>query len=113
MMQIETCSPEMIKIQKYIQEHYQAQISLQKLSEMVGYSPNYISTIFKKECGINVRDYVKYIRIERAKELLITTELFAYQIASCTGFSDESYFSRIFKRATGMSPNKYRNQMIE
>ena len=103
----------MLKIQKYIEEHYHMHISLNDLSGMVGYSPNYISTIFKKECGINIRDYVNLVRIEHAKELLVSTELYAYQIAVSTGFSDESYFSRIFKRATGMSPNKYRNKRTE
>jgi two-component system response regulator YesN len=92
----------------YIQEHYKANINLNDLAKMAGYSNSYLSAVFKKECGTTISDYINSVRISKAKELLRETEMYSYNVAKNTGFTDESYFGRIFKKYTGMSPDKYR-----
>jgi two-component system response regulator YesN len=65
--------------------------------------------VFSQEMGETFRDYLIRIRIERAKELLRTTTLKCYEVAYQSGYNDAHYFSHIFKKATGLSPQSYRN----
>ena len=64
--------------------------------------------LFKKELGVNLTNYIMNYRIEKAKELLRSTNLRSYEIAEKVGFLDESYFSRTFKKVTGQSPNSFK-----
>ena len=75
---------------------------------MVGLSPNYFSTIFKKELSLSFSEYLSRYRIEKSIELLITTNLKTYEIAWQSGYSDEGYFGKTFKKYTGKKPNEYR-----
>ena len=85
-------------------------LSLQAVSEAVDLSPAYFSQLFKKEKGINLSSYIAERRIEQAKDLLRITEWKAEDIARQTGFSTATYFGRVFKKSTGMTPNSYRRQ---
>ncbi len=85
-------------------------LSLQTVSGVVGLSPAYFSQLFKKEKGINLSSYITERRIERAKDLLRATERKAEDIARQTGFASATYFGRVFKKSTGMTPNGYRRQ---
>lgn len=93
---------------KFINKHYKEELSLEKVAEYLQLSPSYLSNVFKKETGQNFIDYVTEVRINRAKFLLKTTDLRIAEIARESGYADEYYFSKVFKKNVGESPMKYR-----
>lgn len=74
----------------------------------LGYSYEHLSRVFRKQYGLTPNEYVQSIRIERAKDLLRHTDLIIAAIADSVGYADPVYFSRLFKRHTGISPGKFR-----
>jgi two-component system, response regulator YesN len=97
----------------YIKLHHNEEISLNQIADLINISPNYFSTLFKKELDMNFSEYIINYRIEKAKELLLGTRLLSYEISQRVGFRDGAYFSRTFKKATGLSPNEYRKRWFE
>ena len=71
-------------------------------------TPNYISQLFKREAGVTFVQYITQKRLEDAKELLLATQKSIEEIAAEVGVKDYCYFQKIFKKATGMPPGKYR-----
>jgi AraC-like DNA-binding protein/ligand-binding sensor protein len=98
------------KAERYIQENYSRKISLQEIAKVSGLSAPYFSTIFKEERGENLSTYLNRLRIEKASRLLLKTDMPLSDIARACGFEDQSWFSRMFKSYTGLSPGKYRGQ---
>ncbi|MCL6456898.1 MAG: response regulator [Gorillibacterium sp.] len=98
------------KIEKYIRSHYQTDLSLQEIAERFFLSREYISRRFKQEFGENLSDYIGRVRIDQAKLLLTNPHIRIAQIASMVGYADEKYFSKVFKKLTGCSPNDYRHR---
>jgi YesN/AraC family two-component response regulator len=98
------------KAERYIWEHYTRKISLQEIAGVSGLSAPYFSTIFKEEMGENLSYYLNRLRVEKAATMLVETELSLSEIASACGFEDQSWFSKIFKGFTGLSPGKYREK---
>ena len=96
----------------FVKCNYNTCISLQRVAEHVNLSTAYISYLFKKELQINFIDFVNGVRVDKARELLLETYLKSYEISEKVGFSDNTYFSRVFKKVTGMSPNEYRKQWV-
>ena len=97
------------KVIDYIKENYHLNdISLSDISEKFFVSPSYLSRLFKKETGKNLSDFINEYRIEKAKQLLLTTDLKTYEVADRVGIPDPHYFSRLFKRYTGYSPSEYK-----
>lgn len=94
---------------EFIQEHYQENISLQILEEHIGVSASYISHIFSQNSRESFLDYLNHYRIERAMELLSTTEKTVQEVAVLCGIPSTNSFNRIFKKYTGTTPGKYRN----
>lgn len=97
----------------YIRENYNAPISVNWLAERFGMSPNYFSTMFKKETGRSAGSYITAMRIEKAKEMLTQNDQSAGDIARETGYDDAQYFFRVFKRETGQTPIQYRSRVRE
>ena len=93
---------------KYIQEHYMQQISLEEVSDAIGLSPAYLSTMFKKELGINFSDCLISCRIDAAKELLKNGEDSINEVAEKVGYADPKYFSKTFNKVVGLKPSVYR-----
>jgi len=98
------------KAENFIMENFTKKISLKEISDVAGLSPPYFSTIFKEEMGENLSKYLNRLRVEKASRLLLETEMSLSEIAACCCFEDQSWFSKIFKAYTGISPGKYRNQ---
>ena len=96
-------------VKQYIAKNYMKKIQLQDLATLVYLNPVYLSVCFKNEVGINVVDYIIEYRVERAKELLRNTQENVYAVAEAVGFSEPRYFTKIFKRYVGKTPNEYRN----
>jgi len=98
------------KAENFILENYTRKISLKEISSVAGLSPPYFSTIFKEEMGENLSKYLNRLRVEKASRFLLETDMSLSEIAACCCFEDQSWFSKIFKAYTGISPGKYRNQ---
>lgn len=102
------CSKPVVQCQDFIRHHLMERISLNKLAEFVNLNPSYLSTLFKRETGLSVTDYITAQRIEAAKNLLSYSELSPTEIAQSLGFNTGSYFSKVFRTQTGMTPTQYR-----
>jgi YesN/AraC family two-component response regulator len=93
----------------YIRENYTRKVRLKEVADVSGLSAPYFSTVFKEEMGENLSNYLNRLRVDRAAKLLIDTDLSLSEIAGSCGFEDQSWFSKIFKSYTGLSPGKYRD----
>lgn len=96
------------KAKKYIADHIGEEITRKEVADYVYLNPDYLSKLLKKETGFSFSEYVMDRRVFRAKMLLQTTGKNIQEIAGATGFNSASYFSKIFKQETGMSPAAYR-----
>lgn len=92
----------------YIREHYQEGLTQEEIARKLEITPEYLSTLFKRELGINFSTFLKQFRISHAKRLLKGTDMKIYEIASAVGYSDSKYFQRVFKEQIGISPGEYR-----
>lgn len=93
---------------KFVEEHYSEKISLNQVASLLGVSVGHLSSSFKRQTGKNFMDYVTEYKVERAKELMDSGNGYmVYEIADMLGFDTPFYFSRVFKKVTGMSPRDY------
>jgi len=99
------------KAMEYVAAHYNEEsITIEKVCKNLGVSSAYFSTVFKKETGKTFVTYLTDYRMDKAKELLMTTDKKTYVIALEVGFTDPNYFSYVFKRQYGITPSKFRNK---
>ena len=97
----------------YLSEHaFEASFSLTELADHIGLNPNYLSGVFKTNFGIAFQDYVMNMRLERAKILLLSTEMKNYEIADAIGIDDVNYFGVRFKNKFGLSPKQYKQRIL-
>ena len=96
---------------KYIQEHYAQALTLQVLSGEFKMSESYISSLIKKRTGKGFSEHLMEIRIRKAQEYLRTTNDSIETIAERVGYPDYFYFTKVYKKATGISPAAYRRQL--
>jgi two-component system response regulator YesN len=92
---------------RYIEEHYEKRITLLEISEMLGISAGYFSSLFSQKMGKTFSDYVNWVKICHAKRLLEEHQYLVYEVAEMLGFENAYYFSRVFKKVTGMTPTEY------
>jgi YesN/AraC family two-component response regulator len=93
---------------RYMQEHYAEKLSLNEVAEMNYISPWHLSKLLKKDTGENFINILNRIRVDNAKKLLKNPALKIYEISERVGFTDIAYFSKIFKKFAGITPNEYR-----
>lgn len=96
------------KAMSYISDNFASNITLDDVARHVHLNPAYFSTIFKQSCGSPFKEYLNMVRIEESKRLLANTDYSVVDIAVATGFMDQSYFSKVFKKYTGLTPKQYR-----
>ena len=94
----------------YIQEHFAENLTINVLAEHYGMSPNYFSSMFKKEMSRSAVNYITELRINQARELLYHSELSVVDISKKVGYEDSQYFFRVFKKYLGMTPLQYREE---
>ncbi|MGI2293546.1 helix-turn-helix domain-containing protein [Paenibacillus sp. GXUN7292] len=97
----------------YIETEYQAQhLSLESAAERFNMNPSYFGQIIKRETNKTFLQYLSYIRIQKAKELLDDHELKIQEVAEATGYGNRSTFIRVFKAQVGITPSEYRNRLM-
>lgn len=97
----------------YIKSNLTSDLSLENLAAEAKFAPSYFHKLFKASTGKPLHKYIEDLRIEQAKNMLITTEMTLTQIAYECGFSSQSYFSYAFKRYTSMTPRAYAKKVME
>jgi two-component system response regulator YesN len=97
------------KINKFVKEHYRENIGRNEIAAYLYLTPEYLSKLYKKQTGKNLKDYIIDYRIEQAK-LLLQRGGRSSEVAQAVGFENFTYFSTLFKKMTGVSPNQYRKK---
>lgn len=92
----------------FVKKNYMKKITLEETAALVYLSPAYFSRIFKDEMGENFNSYVNQVRVEAARKLLLNESVSLTDISTLVGFDGQSYFSKVFKKLTGITPGKYR-----
>lgn len=98
------------RIQAFVKQHYRENIGRNEIGAEFHLVPEYVARVYKKKAGKTLKEYINDYRLEQAQKLLKDTEMRISDIALETGFDNISYFSTLFKKATGMSPNEYRKR---
>ncbi len=97
------------RLQAYIREHLEADLSLTRLAELAHYSPTYLSRLYKQETGTMLFEYITEQRMGKAKQLLRDSNLRIYEIAEAVGYESAPHLIRFFKKRHGMTPQQYRD----
>lgn len=92
----------------YVRCNYNHKLTLEDVAAHVYISKSYLSRLFKEELNTSFTTFVNAVRVEKSKPLVLDRSIPLAQIASMTGFDDQSYFTKIFRRQTGVSPGQYR-----
>lgn len=100
------------KIKKYIDIHYNENISLRSIATKFYMNPVYLGQLFRKSYGVYFNDYLLKLRVQEAKKLLRQTDLRMYEVAERVGFQNADYFVTQFEKLEHMSPTEYRNRLI-
>lgn len=96
------------QVVSFIRNNYMHKITLADVAAHVFLSPSYLSKIFKEEMQTSFNGYLSEVRIEKSKILLLSNDLSIVEVSELVGFVDQSYFNKVFKKQTGMTPKKYR-----
>lgn len=94
----------------YMKRHFSEKLTLEETARYVGFSPTYFSKVFKDEMGVTFNSYLGSLRVEQSKMLLLSGELSVGDVCAAVGFEDQSYFIKVFRKYTGVTPGKYRKQ---
>lgn len=99
------------RVLEIVEQEYMKDISLEQIADRVQLSPSYLSFYFKKETGRNFIKYLTVYRLEKAKELLRTTDIKVITISEMVGYLNSSYFCLLFKNYTGQTPARFREDV--
>ena len=102
--------PLVAAVQSYLEERLHEQLRMEDICTQFGYSRSYLNKLFQSELGVTPLVYATYRKFEKSKALLRETPLNIAQIAAGLGFESPQYFSRVFKRCTGMTPTEFKNR---
>lgn len=94
----------------YVDEHFsKRELSLEEVASVAGMSPSYFAVVFKQVTGQTFNRYLTRLRINRAKDLLLYSDLRSYEIAEAVGYENASYFARVFRKVEGATPSDYKS----
>lgn len=106
-------NPAMKKLLQYIKEHLDEPLSLTEVAKQFHFNPSYLSNYFTMHNDEGFSEYLTRVRIERASELLREGDATISEISSMVGYSDHSYFTKVFRKLKGISPSQYRREAQE
>ena len=98
------------EIQQIVKEKYMENITLESIAQDLNFSFFYLSKIFKQNTGISFTEYLTDYRIRKAGEMLQSSDLSIKEIAYATGFRSQGYFSKVFRKYTGLMPTEFRTK---
>lgn len=99
------------KVTSYVSAHYQEKLTLASVAAAVSFSAEYLSRMFVKETGMNFVTYLNNVRLQHAVAMLEHTDKRIYEIAESVGYTSVSYFSTVFKKNFGITPNEYQMKL--
>jgi two-component system response regulator YesN len=99
-------------VKQYIEDHYGEDLSLNLLADLVYLSPNYLSNMFTKVTGSSLNRYIRQFRMEKARSLLVESNMKISEIGAAVGFTSTSYFIRTFQKVYGVTPVSYRSEYL-
>lgn len=102
--------PNMKMLLEYMHEHFDQPLGLAEVAKHFHFNPSYLSSYFSSHKKEGFNEYLNKIRIEKAEELLRSDHVTISEISSMVGYSDHSYFCKVFKKFTGLSPSRYRRK---
>jgi len=103
------CSIHVVRCIDYMHDNLHSRITIEELAELVGVTPPYLSRLFKKETGVSVSEYVQQLKMEAARNMLLYSDFTPAKISSILAFPDQSYFTQVFKKYTGLTPRKFQS----
>lgn len=110
---MKSTSRAVLNVIQFIRENYSnADLSVKMLADRVYLTPTYLSTLFRKETGKTISDFIIEVRIERSKDLLVKQNIKLIEVAESVGYGDANYYAKVFKKQTGMAPSTYREKYI-
>ncbi|MBD3919920.1 helix-turn-helix domain-containing protein [Paenibacillus sp. PR3] len=95
-----------------IRQQYAEDISLQSVARQINVNPSYLSRVFKQETGSNFVSFLTEVRMEKAKQLLQNKQMKVYEVADRVGYPNTAYFSKLFKKLMGQTPEEYRSILM-
>ena len=98
------------KVMEHLKSHYAEALSLEALSKLADYTPQYLSSLFSSEVGMSIQEFLQRLRTEEACRLLANTNLPMAEIAAAVGYQDTRHFSKVFRRYQTISPKEYRKE---
>jgi two-component system response regulator YesN len=99
------------KLNRYIVEHLDKDLSLAILADAVYLNPSYLSNLYKTSTGRNISDYITELRVDKAKALLAESQAKVQDVAVAVGFDTAGYFTRFFKKHVGVTPQEFRSRL--
>lgn len=100
------------EIRNYINSHYGEDITRANIESLVHLNVDHVNREFKRETGFSLMEYTQYYRIYMGKKMLSENKLTIGEIGSLCGYNSQSYFSEVFRKCTGMTPNEYRKRNV-
>jgi two-component system response regulator YesN len=105
-------SPDVLfRCKEILKDHFMQNITLNEMAELVNVTPSYLSRLFKKEVGINYIDYIHCLRLDKAKNLLSNNNLKIMEVSKVVGYMNAYYFTRVFKKKFGITPEEFRKKL--
>lgn len=98
------------KAVNYMKQHLAAKLTLENTAQHVGFSTTYFSRVFKEEMGITFNAYLIRLRMERSKAMLLSGNLPVGEVSAAVGYEDQSYFTKVFREYTGVTPGHFRKK---
>lgn len=106
------CSIHVVRCIDYIHDNLHSRITIKELAEFVELEPSYLSRLFKKETGVAVSEYIQQLKIEAAQNMLLYSDFTPARISTILAFPDQSYFTQVFKKYTGVTPRKFQSMHL-
>ena len=100
------------RAKQYLKNHFSENLTLADVASHVSLSPVYFSRLFKESTGMTFNSYLNQLRVRSSAYLLLNSQASILDISSQSGFEDQSYFTKVFKKFTGVSPNAFRKKQI-
>ena len=101
------------RVKQYILAHYSENLTLETIARQINLAPTYLCLLFREKTGQTMNAYITETRMEKARALLADLNLKLFDVSSAVGYPNPSYFTRLFRKHTGMTPTEYRNRCIK